>query len=205
MSIKSERPYISSSIEDLEAVFKAHPDELRRLKQLVQELSFRKTKRARKLLALVFERLTEFIVTVRVPSQFEGATLSKIAAEIQEKCPNGLPPEIKIDFEGLKFIRPAGAVFLSNLVHWMNEQGTKVSFCNMDEVSEPIKFLDDSLFFEQHCGKKIRESTPSSTTTQPTSIRRCANGWPGIPAGRSTSRPHRHPGSTPSRASSPSS
>src|SRR5208282_5229187 len=38
-----------------------------------------------------------------------------------------------------------------------------------------------------------------------TSIRRCANGWFGIPAGPSTSRPHRHPGSTPSRASSPSS
>jgi transposase len=49
------------------------------------------------------------------------------------------------------------------------------------------------------------KSTPSSTTTQPTSIRRYANGWPGIPAGPSTSRPHRHPGSTPSRASSPSS
>jgi len=49
------------------------------------------------------------------------------------------------------------------------------------------------------------KSTPSSTTTQPTSTQRCANGWPGIPAGPSTSRPHRHPGSTPSRASSPSS
>jgi hypothetical protein len=55
--------------------------------------------------------------------------------------------------------------------------------------------------------KRQRESksTPSSTTTQPTSIRRYANGWPGIPAGPSTSRPHRHPGSTPSRASLPSS
>ena len=49
------------------------------------------------------------------------------------------------------------------------------------------------------------KSTPSSTTTQPTSTRRCANGWLGIPAGPSTSRPHRHPGSTPSRGSSPSS
>jgi molybdenum-dependent DNA-binding transcriptional regulator ModE len=35
------------------------------------------------------------------------------------------------------------------------------------------------------------KSTPSSTTTQPTSIRRYANGWPGIPAGPSTSPPHR--------------
>src|ERR1019366_1826550 len=50
-----------------------------------------------------------------------------------------------------------------------------------------------------------RRSTPSSTTTQPTSIRRCANGWPGIPGGPSTSPQPRHPGSTPSRAFSPSS
>ena len=50
-----------------------------------------------------------------------------------------------------------------------------------------------------------RRSTPSSTTTQLTSIRRCANGFFGIPAGRSISPQLRHPGSTQSRASSLSS
>ena len=45
-------------------------------------------------------------------------------------------------------------------------------------------------------------STPSSTTTRPTNIPRCKNGWPGIPAGRFTSRLPRRPGSTPSKASS---
>jgi hypothetical protein len=40
---------------------------------------------------------------------------------------------------------------------------------------------------------------------RPTSIRRCANGWPGIPAGRSTSPRPPHPGSMRSKASSPSS
>src|SRR5450756_339753 len=44
--------------------------------------------------------------------------------------------------------------------------------------------------------RRERKSTPSSTTTQPTSIRKCANGWPAIPVGPSTSRRHRHPGST---------
>src|ERR1022692_891536 len=53
--------------------------------------------------------------------------------------------------------------------------------------------------------RRERRSTPSSTTTQPTSIRRCANGWPGIPGGPSTSPQPRHPGSTPSRAFSPNS
>src|ERR1700738_2334122 len=48
-------------------------------------------------------------------------------------------------------------------------------------------------------------STPSSTTTRPTNIPRYKNGWPGIPAGRFTSRLPRRPGSTPSKASSPNS
>ena len=53
------------------------------------------------------------------------------------------------------------------------------------------------------CGKS--RSTPSSTIMRPTSIQRCANGWRGIPAGHSTSPRPQHPGSTPSKASSPSS
>ncbi|ABE63764.1 hypothetical protein Nham_3014 [Nitrobacter hamburgensis X14] len=44
-------------------------------------------------------------------------------------------------------------------------------------------------------------STPSSTTTLPTNIQRCANGWHGIPAGPSTSPQPRHHGSTPSSPS----
>ena len=48
---------------------------------------------------------------------------------------------------------------------------------------------------------------PSSTTTPLTSIsiRECANGSPGIPAGHSTSPQPWHPGPTQSKASSPSS
>ena len=49
------------------------------------------------------------------------------------------------------------------------------------------------------------KSTRSSTTTPRTSTRRCARGSTAIPAGPSTSCRHPAPGSTPSRASSPSS
>ena len=50
-----------------------------------------------------------------------------------------------------------------------------------------------------------RPFTPSSTTTPLTSTPRCADGWHGIRVGHSTSRRPRRPGSTPSKASSPSS
>ena len=66
---------------------------------------------------------------------------------------------------------------------------------------EFIRFLNA---VEARC-RPERRSTPSSTTTPPTSIPRCANGWPAIRAGPSTSRQPRRHGSTPSRASSQSS
>lgn len=55
--VEVRRPHITSSTEDLETIFAVHPEDLLVLSQLVQELSLRKTKRARRLLALVAERL----------------------------------------------------------------------------------------------------------------------------------------------------
>jgi hypothetical protein len=43
-----------------------------------------------------------------------------------------------------------------------------VSFRNIDNQSSPaLHYLDDSLFFEQHYGKKVRESSAPRTTTRP--------------------------------------
>src|SRR3984893_16449128 len=50
-----------------------------------------------------------------------------------------------------------------------------------------------------------RELAKAAGVTRPTNISRYKNGWPGIPAGRSTSRLPRRPGLTPSKASSPNS
>jgi AAA domain/Topoisomerase DNA binding C4 zinc finger/PLD-like domain len=55
--VELRRPHITSSTEDLETIFAAHPEDLLVLSQLVQELSLRKTKRARRLLALAAEKL----------------------------------------------------------------------------------------------------------------------------------------------------
>lgn len=55
-----------------------------------------------------------------------------------------------------------------------------------------------------HAIPRLREDK-LSTITPPTSTPRSRNGWPITPAGSFTSRPHPRPGSTPSRASFPSS
>lgn len=105
--------------------------------------------------------------TIELPGQFDGLSLSAVAADVVAKCPNGWPPKIVIDFKSLRFIRPAGVVFLSNLVHWLHHHGTSVEFTSANVVSSPVRFLDDSLFFEQHCSAKLREGAAPRGTTLP--------------------------------------
>ena len=96
---------------------------------------------------------------IKLPHQFEGLTLSKVADDVVNCSPNGLPPEIEVDFSKLRFIRPAGVVFLSNLIWWFHYRQTKVQLTGVGGESAALGFLDDSLFFEQHCGKKLKSLT----------------------------------------------
>lgn len=102
-----------------------------------------------------------------LPAQFNGTTLSKVAAAVLEHAQGQWPTSLIFDFSRLRFIRPAGVVFLSNLAYWLNEHGTKVSFINCDTNETPIKYLDDSLFFEQHCGAKLDPNSAPRSTTRP--------------------------------------
>jgi hypothetical protein len=58
-------------------------------------------------------------------------------------------------------------VFLSNLIWWPHHSGTKVQLCGLEKYSAPLHFLDDSLFFEQHCGSKIKPEASPRLTTRP--------------------------------------
>ena len=91
--------------------------------------------------------------------------MSKFADAVVAACPDGWPPLLMIDFEKLTFIEPAGVVFLSNLIYWLDHHGTEVELINANGNVSAVRYLDDSRFFEQHCGQKIRaDSTPRSTT-----------------------------------------
>jgi hypothetical protein len=48
---------------------------------------------------------------VRLPYQFNGITLSKVAEEVAGHAANGWPEEVVFDFARLNFVRPAGAFF----------------------------------------------------------------------------------------------
>ena len=105
--------------------------------------------------------------TIILPAQFDGLSLSTVAADVLAKRTNGWPPKVIVDFSSLRFIRPAGVAFLSNLIHWLSIQGTTVDFENTDVENDAVRFLDDSLFFEQHRGSKLRSAAAPRGTTQP--------------------------------------
>jgi len=79
----------------------------------------------------------------------------------------GLPPRLVFDFSQLSFIQPAGITFLSNLVHWLAASGCQVLFAGLDRGTEALRYLDDSLFFEQHLGRKLHPFSCPRDTTRP--------------------------------------
>lgn len=96
-----------------------------------------------------------------------GRMLSGLANDVVKQATDGWPSELAFDFSRLGFISPAGVVFLSNLIYWLNEQGTRVTFVNTNAGTDALRFLDDSLFFQQHCGAKINEHATPRPTTRP--------------------------------------
>lgn len=81
---------------------------------------------------------------VKLPYQFNGLSLSKVAADLAAHAVNGWPPEVIIDFGNLGFVRPAGIVFLSNLFAWMSAHQTKITLTNLSGNGDAVRFLDDS-------------------------------------------------------------
>jgi hypothetical protein len=79
--------------------------------------------------------LAETIVTIPVltlPSQLNSSAIATVAEDAAKLAAAGWPPELHIDFQPLGFVRPAGVVFLSNLMSWLHSQGTKVFLRNID-------------------------------------------------------------------------
>ena len=91
-------------------------------------------------------------LTVPIPPTFDGASLSPMIKRIIDGSGGNRIERLKFDFSGIRFIDPCGVVFLSNVCHWFMENGTSVSFSSMDKSRAPVRFLDDALFFQQHCG-----------------------------------------------------
>jgi anti-sigma regulatory factor (Ser/Thr protein kinase) len=105
-------------------------------------------------------------INVLLPRQFVAQSLFQ-QVESMFGSFEVLPEEVNFDFHQLRFVRPSGVVFLSNLANFLLRNDCRVKFSGMNPNSEPIRFLDDSLFFEQHMGHKLNEFARPRETTQP--------------------------------------
>ena len=84
---------------------------------------------------------------IKLPAQFDGQTLSKVALDVVAHSREEFPRKLIFDLGQLDFIRPAGVVFLSNLINWLKENGTEADFANCDINREAIKYLDELVVF----------------------------------------------------------
>lgn len=78
-----------------------------------------------------------------------------------------LPDKVLIDMSAVTFITPPNVAFLSNLTYWLAHEATSVSFSGANLRRHAIKYLDDSLFFEQHTGRKLDAASRCRPTTIP--------------------------------------
>jgi hypothetical protein len=110
------------------------------------------------------------VPTIVLPKHFQGRTLSKVAADVVACSPDGRPAnlgKVVFDFSKLTFVHPSGIVFLSNLIWWLHHAGTEVQLGGLNALAAAVAFLDDSLFFQQHCGAKLQEHASPRPTTLP--------------------------------------
>lgn len=104
-------------------------------------------------------------ITIALPYSLNTDALRGVVQDFINRCGETLPAQVILDFHFLGFIEPAGITFLSNFVYWLHHKSIKCGFVNYNRPAACIAFLDDSLFFEQHLGKKVYPySSPRGTT-----------------------------------------
>jgi hypothetical protein len=59
---------------------------------------------------------------VYIPEQFSGPAMTRLARDVANRVVKGKwPDHVTFDFSRLRFIRPAGVVFLHNLIRWLQD------------------------------------------------------------------------------------
>lgn len=102
-----------------------------------------------------------------LPSQFNGYTMARVVDQYRQFTQGAAPKSVCFDFSELSFIRPAGVVFLSNLIKWLEAKAVRVTYTGLNANCAAVTFLDNSQFFLAHSGKKISPFSHPKITTSP--------------------------------------
>lgn len=108
---------------------------------------------------------------VMVPKGFNRQSMYELLEEVIDNDLKPKDQEIVFNFRKLTFIEPAGVTILGNLFQWLNKSGvTCEKILPRLSDRDAVKYLDDSLFFEQYYGEKLREDSDLRPTTIPLTL-----------------------------------
>jgi len=97
-------------------------------------------------------------VRIQIPSYPAGMNLSRLLGQMFE-IRRSSEKLIELDFDALIFIRPEAVVSLSNMIRLLQTEGKRVTpIINGNDIrndKNPVKYLDDCLFFQKHFGQKL--------------------------------------------------
>ncbi|MCU5209422.1 ATP-binding protein [Bacillus cereus group sp. Bc252] len=116
---------------------------------------------------------------VMVPQRFNRSTMYELLEAIIDEDLKPKAEEITFNFRKLKFIEPAGVTILGNLFEWLNKNGVTCDKILPRSIDgrDAVRYLDDSLFFEQYFGEKLREQAGLRPTTIPLNLVSYANSY----------------------------
>jgi len=106
-------------------------------------------------------------IDVLIPHRLNGEKIFPVVRGVARDCNATFPDHVTIDFSRLGYVLPSGITFLSNFIHWLRGLGATVNFTGYNRDVDCIHFLDDSLFFQQFLGKKLRNWASPRETTRP--------------------------------------
>ncbi|MET4562159.1 anti-sigma regulatory factor (Ser/Thr protein kinase) [Lysinibacillus parviboronicapiens] len=105
---------------------------------------------------------------VFMPRELDRDRINELMINVLDSEKKPLYKQVELDFTTLKFIQPAGVVALDNMIEWLYKRDVRVDFTyytNIVDKYHPIKYLDDSGFFEKHLGKRLVKSATLRSTT----------------------------------------
>ena len=109
---------------------------------------------------------------ISLPSNFNRSSMYSFISDVIYGNNTPKHQEIILDFSSLKFIKPSGITILHNIIQWLLTHDVKV-YINLPDLPKiidnknPIKYLDDSGFFEYYLKKRQFDNSTVRDTTIP--------------------------------------
>jgi anti-sigma regulatory factor (Ser/Thr protein kinase) len=111
------------------------------------------------------------MMQIDLPRRLNRDTMYALLKKVITKDRLPISNELVLNFSTLTvFIEPCGVTILSNLIHWLEYSGVNVYILADEDssgIENPIKFLDDSMFFKEHLGEKLINTSQVRKTTLP--------------------------------------